>query len=76
MPKFTYTRLSIIEEEFVVTADTELEALQKVQDGDPSVDILKGEWIDYHSDGYELRDVEDELETWIRKAVQEKPYTA
>lgn len=71
MPKYTFTRLSIIEEEFVVTADTEVLALRMVRDGAAGVSIMQGQWVDW-ADGsdYELSDVEDELVTWIKEGVQ------
>ena len=71
MPKYTFTRLSIIEEEFIVEAGTEAAALQMVRDGAPGVAIVKGEWIDWADDrDYELRDVEDELATWIKEGAE------
>lgn len=71
MPKYTFTRLSIVEEEFVVTADTEVAALRMVRDGAAGVEIIQGQWLDW-ADGsdYELRDVEDELATWIKEGAK------
>ena len=68
MPKYTFSRLSIVDEHFIVDAATEAEALEMVQDG--ACETLFTEWIDWHSDDYELVDVEDELVTFLKEGAE------
>lgn len=66
MPRYTFTRLSLVEEIFTVQARNETAALDMVRDGHPSVEMSQGGWVDWGSDDYSLADVEDELVTFIR----------
>jgi len=67
MNKYTYVRSSIMAETFVVYAASEAEAMDMVQDGDPSVEIRKeAEWIDWYDDEYTLASVEDEVTRFIK----------
>ena len=66
MPRYTFSRNSIVREFFEVQAANEAEALSMVQIGDPRVQITKGEWIDWAEDDYQLEDVEDELVTFTK----------
>jgi PHD/YefM family antitoxin component YafN of YafNO toxin-antitoxin module len=60
MNRYTFVRSSIIAETFVVHAESEDEALDLVQNGHPSVEILKAdEWIDWYDEEYTLASVED-----------------
>jgi len=61
MPRYTFSRTSIVSEFFEVQAPNEAEALEMVQDGHPKVRIVPGEWVDWANDGYTLEAVEDEL---------------
>ena len=54
MPRYTFSRNSIVSEFFEVQAPNEAEALSMVQIGDPRVQITKGEWIDWAEDDYQL----------------------
>lgn len=63
MPKYTFWRNSIVAEEWTVEAATEEEALEKVQNGEVTSEIV--EFIDWASDEYVLDRVEDELVTFL-----------
>ena len=63
MPKYTYSRNSIYAEEWVVEAESEEAAMDKIQNGEIDSKIV--EWIDYASDEYYLDYVEDELVTFL-----------
>lgn len=76
MPKYTFSRRSIVMETFTVTADSEAEALDLVMDGAPGVEIDDyKEWIDWYDDHYQLDDVEDELVTFLKEGAEKKPAT-
>lgn len=66
MPKYTFTRRSIVEEIFTVTAGSEKEAYEMVEEGHPQVAFEYGEWLDWADNRYLLEDVEDELVKFIR----------
>ena len=66
MPTYTYTRSSIFEEAFTVTAESEEAALALVSDGAPGVEIHRKDWVDWYDDEYTLEDVEDEVVTFLR----------
>lgn len=66
MPKYTYTRSSIVEESFTVEAGSQEEALELVMDEGKGVTIAQRGWIDWADDEYTLEDVEDEVVTFIR----------
>lgn len=61
MPRYTFSRTSVVSEFFEVQATNEAEALEMVQDGHPKVKIVPGEWVDWANNGYTLEAVEDEL---------------
>ena len=61
MPRYTFSRTSIVTEIFTVQAPNEQLAHDMVRDGHPAVKIEEGEWVDWASDGYVLEDVEDEV---------------
>ena len=61
MPRYTFSRTSIVSEFFEVQATNEAEALEMIQDSHPKVRIVPGEWVDWARDGYTLEAVEDEL---------------
>jgi hypothetical protein len=63
MPKYTFWRNSIVAEEWTVEAGSEEEALERVQNGEVTGEIV--EFIDWASDEYVLDRVEDELVTFI-----------
>jgi hypothetical protein len=66
MPKYTFTRSSVFEEAFTVTAESQAEALALVTDGAPGVEIIRKDWIDWYDDEYSLEQVEEELVTFLR----------
>ena len=65
MPKYTFSRLAIVCEKFEVVAESEEAALEQIQNGciEPEPNP---EWIDYHSDEFELEYTEDELVTFLQ----------
>lgn len=68
MPKYTFSRRSIVDETFIVEAGSEDEALELVQD--EQCDLGPTEWVDWYDDSYELMDVEDELMTFLNSKEQ------
>lgn len=54
MKKFTFWRNAIIAETYVVEAATESEARELVMSADP----VRTEWMDWHSDQFELEEIE------------------
>jgi len=64
MPKYTFSRLAIVCEKFEVQAESEEAALEMIQNGEIEPEP-NPEWIDYHSDEFELDYVEDELVTFL-----------
>lgn len=66
MPKYIYTRSSVFEEVFTVTAQSEAEALDLVSDGAPSITIEQRGWVDWYDDEYTLEETEDDVVTFIR----------
>lgn len=67
MNKYTFVRSSIVSETFVVHAASEDEALDMVQDGHPSVEILDfKEWVDWYDEEYTLTSVQDEVVQFIK----------
>jgi len=66
MNRYTFVRSSIFEETFTVEANSEQEALEMVQDGDPRVDCSHPEWVDWHDDDFDLESVEDDVVQFIK----------
>lgn len=66
MPRYTFTRRSIVEEIFTVVAPNEATAQEMVWDGHPKVEIEQGEWVDWADDSYHLDNVEDEMVMFTR----------
>ena len=66
MPRFVFSRASIVDEIFTVDAEDLETAQQMVYDGDPKVDIKQGEWIDWYHEEYTLESEEDDLVSFIR----------
>lgn len=66
MPRYTFSRRSIVEEFFEVQAANEAEALGMVETSDSAVKTTEGEWIDWADDDYHLVDVEDEIVTFVK----------
>ena len=66
MPRYTFSRASVIDELFTVDAEDLATAQQMVWDGDPKVKIQQGEWIDWYHDEYTLESEEDDLVTFLR----------
>ena len=66
MPKYIFTRSSIVEEEFTVEAESQEEALELIMDEGKGVTISQRGWIDWADDEYTLEDVEDEVVTFLR----------
>ena len=66
MPRYTFSRASVVDEIFTVDAEDLEAAQQMVYDGDPSVKIEQGEWIDWYHDEYTLESEEDDLVTFLR----------
>lgn len=65
MPKYIYTRSSVFEEVFTVTAQSEAEALAMVSDGAPSITIEQRGWKDWYDEEYTLEEVEDDVVTFL-----------
>ena len=61
MPKFVFSRASIIDEVFTVEAPDEDTALDMVQEGHPKVKMEQGGWIDWYHEEYHLEEVTDDL---------------
>lgn len=66
MPKYTFSRASVIDELFTVVAEDLETATSMVWDGHPEVKIEQGEWIDWYHQEYSLESEEDDLVTFIR----------
>lgn len=66
MNKYTFSRVSLVEEFFKVEADSEAEALELVSDGAPGVEITRTEWIDWYDDEYTLFEVEDDVVQFMK----------
>ena len=66
MPKYTFSRASIIDEIFTVEAPDLEAAQQMVYDGHPKVDIKQGQWIDWYHEEYTLEQEEDDLVVFVR----------
>lgn len=54
--RFTFWRNAIVAETYEVEADTEEQAREKLFNGE--VDPIHTEWMDWHSDNFELESVE------------------
>ncbi len=52
MRTYVFTRRSIVDEVFTVKASSELNALERIQDGD--CDVEQGEWIDWYDKEYQF----------------------
>ena len=61
MKRYTFVRSSIFEEHFVVEAESEAEALDKLSNGDYHSDLT--DWLDWYDDEYTLEHSEDLKET-------------
>ena len=57
MRKFTFTRSAIIEETYVIEAETEDEALSEVKSG--YAEVTLGTFVDWYSDEFVLERVVD-----------------
>jgi len=57
MKKFTFWRNAIVAETYIFEAESEHDALEMLYHGE--VEVFSEEWIDWHSDGYELEHVEE-----------------
>ena len=66
MPRFVFSRASVVDEFFTVEAEDLETAQQLVYDGAPEVKIQQGEWIDWYHDEYTLESEEDDLVTFLR----------
>jgi hypothetical protein len=66
MPRFVFSRASIVDEIFTVDAEDLETAQQMVYDGAPGVKIQQGEWIDWYHDEYTLESEEDDLVSFIK----------
>jgi len=64
MPKFTFSRRAIYDEIYVVTAKTEEEAVEQLENGDHNPE--RTAFDDWYDDSYSLDDVEDELVTFLQ----------
>ena len=61
MPRYTFSRRSIVEETFEVVARSEQEALDLIQEDSIKVKTSNYVWVDWAEDDYYLAEVEDEL---------------
>ena len=64
MPKYTFWRNAIVAETYIVEANTEEDARQKLWDGE--VEVFSEEFIDWATSDFQLEDVEDELVTFLQ----------
>jgi hypothetical protein len=70
MRTYVFTRRSIVDEVFTVKASSELNALERIQDGD--CDVEQGEWIDWYDKEYQFESVSDELVDFLNsKPIEE-----
>jgi hypothetical protein len=70
MRTYVFTRRSIVDEVFTVKAFSELNALERIQDGD--CDVEQGEWIDWYDKEYQFESVSDELVDFLNsKPIEE-----
>ena len=70
MRTYVFTRRSIVDEVFTVKASCELNALERIQDGD--CDVEQGEWIDWYDKEYQFESVSDELVDFLNsKPIEE-----
>ena len=58
MPKFTFTRSAIIEETYVIEAESEQEAFDIIRES-PDQPVVDSEFLDWYTDDFVLEDVED-----------------
>ena len=58
MPKYTFTRSAIVQETYVIEAETEAEAQDIIRDN-PDQPVVHSEFLDWYTDDFVLEDVED-----------------
>ena len=58
MPKFTFTRSAIIEETYVIEAESEQEAFDIIRES-PDQPVVDSEFLDWYTDDFVLDEVED-----------------
>lgn len=71
MPQYTFHRVSLAVETFVITAPDENTARDQL-DHNPDRYLVGAEWLDWHDPDWELTRVQDELEIWLRAGIKEK----
>ena len=70
MRTYVFTRRSIVDEVFTVKASSELNALERIQDG--NCEVEQGEWIDWYDKEYQFESVSDELVDFLNsKPIEE-----
>jgi hypothetical protein len=58
MPKFTFTRSAIVQETYVIEAETEQEAYDIIRES-PDQPVVDSEFLDWFTDDFVLENVED-----------------
>lgn len=58
MKKYTFTRSAIIEETYVIEAETEDEAFDIIRES-PDQPVVESEFLDWYTDDFVLENVED-----------------
>ena len=61
MPRYTFTRRSIVEEAFEIVAKSEQEALDRLIENNDCAKVVDSDWIDWADDDFNLVNVEDEI---------------
>ena len=64
MAKFTFSRRCIYDEVYVVTAKTEEDAIEQLENGDH--EPVRTAYEDWYDETYSLEEVEDELVTFLQ----------
>jgi len=58
MKKYTFTRSAIVEETYVIEAESEDEAYDIIRES-PDQPVVDSEFLDWYTDDFVLEDVED-----------------
>ena len=58
MPKYTFTRSAIVQETYVIEAETEQEAYDIIRES-PDQPVVDSEFLDWFTDDFVLENVED-----------------
>ena len=56
MPKYTFTRSAIVQETYVIQAETEAEAWDIIRDNPAAQPVVDSEFLDWYTDDFVLED--------------------